>query len=60
MALFSLLTLYSTVNTLITSLLLTVVGYFVFNEWTRYRSRVKGLSGPAGLPIIGNLHQVPR
>lgn len=58
MALFSLLTLYSTVTTLITSLLLTTIGYFLFNEWARYRSRVKGLSGPAGLPIIGNLHQV--
>ncbi|KAE9365832.1 putative daf-9 isoform A [Stipitochalara longipes BDJ] len=58
MALLNLLTLYSTVTALITSLLLTIIGYFLFNEWTRYHSRVKGLSGPTGLPVIGNLHQI--
>ena len=32
--------------------------YFIQNEAVRYQNRVKGLRGPRGLPIIGNLHQV--
>jgi hypothetical protein len=58
MASISLLNLNSIAATLIASLLLTIMGYFLPNEWTRYRSRIKGLSGPTGLPVIGNLHQV--
>jgi hypothetical protein len=36
-----------------------IIGYLLINEWTRYQARLKGLPGPQGLPLIGNLHQVP-
>jgi hypothetical protein len=32
--------------------------YFVFNEFVRYSRRIRGIPGPTGLPIVGNLHQV--
>ncbi|KUJ11266.1 cytochrome P450 [Mollisia scopiformis] len=41
---------------LVSSILLTIV-YFLFNEIARYTARVKGLKGPRGLPVVGNLHQ---
>ena len=58
MALLNILNLYSVVTAIMASTSLIIVGYFMLNEWVRYRSRIKGLSGPLGLPIIGNLHQV--
>ena len=46
----------------ILALLITIasltLGYFVINEFIRYRSRLKGIPGPHGLPVIGNLYQV--
>lgn len=38
--------------------LLLLVSYFVVNEIIRWRSRIKGLPGPKGLPVVGNLPQV--
>jgi 3-hydroxyphenylacetate 6-hydroxylase len=32
--------------------------YVVFNEFTRASVRVKGIHGPSGLPLIGNLAQI--
>lgn len=32
--------------------------YFIQNEIVRYRSQIKNLPGPRGLPIVGNLFQV--
>ena len=32
--------------------------YVIANEFLRYRSRVSGLRGPPGLPLIGNLWQI--
>jgi len=32
--------------------------YILANEVTRYKARVSGLSGPSGLPVIGNLWQI--
>jgi len=37
---------------------LILTAYFILNEWTRYQARLKGLKGPRGLPVIGNLLQV--
>lgn len=32
--------------------------YVVLNEFARASARVKGIKGPAGLPLIGNLAQI--
>jgi 3-hydroxyphenylacetate 6-hydroxylase len=32
--------------------------YIIVNEFVRGQARVKGLSGPAGYPLIGNLWQI--
>lgn len=58
MALFQIFTVYSAAVTFIAGLVLTIFGYFLLNEFNRYQARIKGLSGPVGLPVIGNLHQV--
>jgi hypothetical protein len=36
-----------------------LVCYFIVNEIVRAQRRIKGIPGPSGLPIVGNLHQVP-
>lgn len=38
--------------------LLLLVTYLVINEIIRWRLRIKGLPGPRGLPVVGNLPQV--
>ena len=35
-----------------------LIVYFILNEFVRYFRRIKGIPGPTGLPIVGNLHQV--
>lgn len=32
--------------------------YVIFNEFVRASARVKGIKGPRGLPLIGNLAQI--
>jgi len=36
-----------------------LIVYFIINEFVRYNRRIPGIPGPSGLPIVGNLHQVP-
>ena len=38
--------------------ILTFVLYILFNEVVRWNRRIKGLKGPPGLPIVGNLIDV--
>lgn len=40
-----------------TGLILLVV-YLTINEIVRWKARLKGLPGPRGLPVVGNLPQV--
>jgi 3-hydroxyphenylacetate 6-hydroxylase len=53
---------HSLVDSPVESLALTVVVapilYILVNEFVRKHARVAGLSGPAGLPLIGNLWQI--
>ncbi|PLB49817.1 cytochrome P450 [Aspergillus steynii IBT 23096] len=35
-----------------------LIGYLLVNEFIRWNRRIKGLPGPQGLPVIGNLRQV--
>lgn len=37
---------------------LVPVLYVIFNEFVRVSARVKGIGGPRGLPLIGNLVQI--
>jgi 3-hydroxyphenylacetate 6-hydroxylase len=32
--------------------------YLIFNEFERYRARIKGLSGPPSWPVIGNIWEI--
>jgi 3-hydroxyphenylacetate 6-hydroxylase len=32
--------------------------YIFFNEFTRKAARIPGLTGPSGLPLVGNLLQI--
>lgn len=38
--------------------ILALTVYILFNELLRWRSRISGLNGPKGLPLIGNLLDV--
>lgn len=40
--------------------LILLVLYLGINEIIRWRARVKGVPGPAGLPVVGNLPQVSK
>lgn len=46
------------VQTLLAAFVLTLVSYVVVNEVVRYQARVPGMSGPPGLPLIGNLWSI--
>lgn len=41
----------------IATILLPIL-YVILNEFVRSSARVKGLKGPAGLPLVGNLAQI--
>ncbi|KAL1848922.1 hypothetical protein Daus18300_013431 [Diaporthe australafricana] len=43
------------VQTVLAATVLTLISYVVINEVVRYQARVPGMSGPPGLPLIGNL-----
>lgn len=45
-------------QTLLAAFLLTIISYVVVNEVVRYQARVPGMSGPPGLPLIGNLWSI--
>lgn len=38
--------------------LLLFTAYLIVNETIRWRARVKGIGGPRGLPLVGNIPQV--
>lgn len=40
------------------AVVLVPVIYIIFNEFVRASARVKGIDGPRGLPLIGNLAQI--
>jgi hypothetical protein len=44
--------------TTFTALVFVALAYLVANEVVRYNARLRGIPGPIGLPVIGNLHQV--
>lgn len=35
-----------------------ILGYVVVTEFQRSKARIPGFSGPTGLPIVGNIHQI--
>lgn len=35
-----------------------LIFYLVVNEIVRAQRRIKGIPGPSGVPVVGNLHQV--
>ncbi|KAF5863997.1 hypothetical protein ETB97_008932 [Aspergillus alliaceus] len=47
-------------NTLLKSAVLLFWGYFLANEYVRWKRRIPGLKGPRGLPVIGNLLHVTK
>jgi 3-hydroxyphenylacetate 6-hydroxylase len=50
--------LESPLQTLGVAAVVVPILYVILNEFIRYSARVKGLGGPAGLPLIGNLSQI--
>ncbi|KAF5526081.1 3-hydroxyphenylacetate 6-hydroxylase [Colletotrichum aenigma] len=47
----------STLKISIVALLSLLITYLIQNEFARFRSRIKGLPGPPGWPVVGNLFQ---
>ncbi|KAF4930353.1 3-hydroxyphenylacetate 6-hydroxylase [Colletotrichum viniferum] len=47
----------STLKISIVVFLLLLITYLIQNELARFRSRIKGLPGPPGWPVVGNLFQ---
>jgi 3-hydroxyphenylacetate 6-hydroxylase len=45
-------------HSLATAVVLVPILYVIINEFTRSSVRVVGISGPRGLPLIGNLAQI--
>lgn len=45
-------------NLLLLELGLFLLVYLTMNEIIRWKARLKGLPGPSGLPVVGNLPQV--
>ena len=45
-------------QTLAVATFLTIISYFIANEFVRYAARIPGLKGPRGLPVIGNLWDI--
>ncbi|KAJ5549750.1 hypothetical protein N7535_002309 [Penicillium sp. DV-2018c] len=45
-------------HSLAAAVILVPILYVIINEFTRWSVRVKGISGPRGLPLIGNLAQI--
>lgn len=48
----------STLKISIVAILSLLITYLIQNEFARFRSRIKGLPGPPGWPVVGNLFQV--
>ena len=40
------------------ALVIAVLTYLIINEVVRSRTRLAGIGGPTGLPVVGNLHQL--
>lgn len=38
--------------------ILSILSYFLLSEFSRQRARLPGFTGPSGLPLVGNLHQI--
>lgn len=51
-------TLEHPLRTFSISLLLVPIIYIIINEFIRKSARIPGFSGPPGLPLIGNLHEI--
>jgi 3-hydroxyphenylacetate 6-hydroxylase len=45
-------------RSLAAAVLLVPILYVILNEFIRHSARVKGMKGPLGLPLIGNLAQI--
>ncbi|KAK7543341.1 cytochrome P450 phenylacetate hydroxylase-like protein [Phyllosticta citricarpa] len=45
-------------RTLLYTPVLLLAAYVLLNEFFRLRARIPGFSGPPGLPIVGNIHQI--
>lgn len=42
------------------AVLTAFVAYVVLNEAFRYHARIPGISGPPGLPLVGNIYDIRR
>lgn len=51
-------TLEHPVRTVLLTPVLFLLAYVISQEFVRLRARIPGFSGPTGLPIVGNIHQI--